>query len=52
MITGSSDVRFTVKALPAAGARPNELTRTMAPHPLVCQVLRCDPEGRAEENRT
>ena len=52
MITGSSDVRFTVKALPAAGARPNQPTHSMAAHPLVCQVLPCDPEGRAEENRT
>ena len=37
MIAGPNEVRFAVKALPAAGARPNELTRTMAPHPLVYQ---------------
>ena len=28
MIAGPNEVRFAVKALPAAGARPNELTRT------------------------
>ena len=44
MITGPDEVRFAVKALPAAGARPNELTRTMAPHPLVYQELPYDPE--------
>ena len=44
MITGPSEVRFAVKALPAAGTLPNELTRTMAPHPLVYQELPYDPE--------
>ena len=44
MITGSNEVRFAVKALPAAGTRPNETTRTMAPHPLVYQELPYDPE--------
>ena len=39
----STDVRFAVKALPAA-ARPNEMTHTMAPHPLVHQELPYDPE--------
>ena len=43
MITGPYEVRFAVKALPAAGARPNELTRTMAPHPLVHQELPTTP---------
>ncbi len=38
------DVRFAVKALPAASGRPNEFTRTMAPHPLVYQELPYDPE--------
>ena len=28
MVAGPNEVRFAVKALPAAGARPNELTRT------------------------
>ena len=44
MTIGPDEVRFAVKALPAAGARPNELTRTMAPHPLVYQELPYDPE--------
>ena len=38
-----ADVRFAVKALPAA-ARPNEMTHTMAVHPLVHQELPYDPE--------
>ncbi len=33
------DLRFVVTALPANGARPNELARTMAPHPLIYQEL-------------
>ena len=44
MINESEEVRFAVKALPASGARPNELTHTMAPHPLVYQELPYDPE--------
>ena len=40
----STDVRFAVKALPAAAARPNEMTHTMAPHPLIHQELPYDPE--------
>ena len=44
MTNRSEQVRFAVKALPAAGALPNELTRTMAPHPLVYQELPYDPE--------
>ncbi len=38
------DVRFAVKALPAASGPPNEFTQTMAPHPLVYQELPYDPE--------
>lgn len=36
--------RFAVKAFPAKGSRPRELTRTMAPHPLSYQELPFDPE--------
>ena len=43
MTMESTDVRFAVKALQAA-ARPNEMTHTMAPHPLVHQELPYDPE--------
>ncbi len=37
-------LRFVVTALPANGARPNELARTMAPHPLIHQELPYSPE--------
>ncbi len=37
-------MRFVAKALPNAGARPRELARTMAPHPLSYQELPYDPE--------
>ena len=37
-------LRFVVMALPANGARPNELARTMAPHPLIHQELPYSPE--------
>ncbi len=37
------DWRFAVKPLPGGG-RPNELMRTMAPHPLIYQELPHDPE--------
>lgn len=36
--------RFVVKAFPAEGARPNELARTMAPHPLIHHELPFEPE--------
>ncbi len=36
-------LRFVVMALPANGARPNELARTMAPHPLIHQELPYSP---------
>ena len=52
MTIGPDEVRFAVKALPAAGSRPNELTRTMAPHPLVYQELPYDPEYRKRCERT
>lgn len=44
MTTGFENVRFAVKALPVAGARPNEMVRTMASHPLAYQELPYDPE--------
>ncbi len=37
-------LRFVVMALPANGAHPNELARTMAPHPLIHQELPYNPE--------
>ena len=37
-------LRFIVTAWPAKGARPNELARTMAPHPLIHQELPYSPE--------
>lgn len=37
-------LRFVVLALPANGAHPNELARTMAPHPLIHQELPYNPE--------
>ena len=40
----TSDLRFVVRALPADGVQPNELARTMAPHPLIHQELPYDPE--------
>ena len=40
----SNDLRFVITALPARGARPNELARTMAPHPLIYQELPYNPE--------
>ncbi len=36
--------KIAVKVTPDATARPNELARTMAPHPLVHQELPYDPE--------
>lgn len=36
--------RFVVKALPNEGARPRELARTLAPHPLSYMELPFDPE--------
>jgi len=38
------DLRFVVTALPANDTRPNELARTMAPHPLIHQELPYRPE--------
>jgi len=38
------NLRFAVKALPAEQARPRELSRIMAPHPLMYQELPYDPE--------
>ena len=43
--------RFAVKAFPAKGSRPRELTRTMAPHPLSYQELPFDPEYTLYNNR-
>ena len=43
--------RFAVKAFPAKGSRPRELTRTMAPHPLSFQELPFDPEYTLYNNR-
>jgi glycine cleavage system aminomethyltransferase T len=40
----SKGLRFVVNALPSEGARPNELARTMAPHPLIYQELPYSPE--------
>lgn len=40
----NGELRIVVKALEAEGARPNELARTMLPHPLVYQELPYDPE--------
>lgn len=40
----NNDLRIVVKALAAERARPNELARTMLPHPLVYQELPYDPE--------
>ncbi len=37
-------LRFVVHPLPAAGVRPNELARTMIPHPLMYQELPYNPE--------
>ena len=37
-------LRFVVHPLPAAGVRPNELARTMIPHPLIYQELPYHPE--------
>ena len=43
--------RFAVKAFPAKGSRPRELSRTMAPHPLSYQELPFDPEYTLYNNR-
>lgn len=37
-------LRFVVHPLPATGVRPNELSRTMIPHPLMYQELPYNPE--------
>ncbi len=42
MIPEQLQIAVTVK--PASGERPNELARTMAPHPLIHQELPYDPE--------
>ncbi len=38
------NLKFVVTASAAKGARPNELARTMAPHPLIYQELPYNPE--------
>jgi glycine cleavage system aminomethyltransferase T len=38
------DLRFAVHPHPGAGLRPNELTRTMSPHPLMYQEMPYNPE--------
>ena len=38
------DLRLVVTALPRNGVRPNELARTMVPHPLIYQELPYNPE--------
>ena len=43
--------RFVIKALPNNGARPRELARTMAPHPLSYQEFPYDPEYTLYNNR-
>ena len=39
-----SDFRFVAKAMPNENARPREMSRTMAPHPLSYMELPYDPE--------
>ena len=39
-----SDYRFVAKAMPNENARPREMSRTMAPHPLSYMELPYDPE--------
>lgn len=40
----SEQLQIAVTVKPASGERPNELARTMAPHPLIHQELPYDPE--------
>ena len=42
--TTSSALRFVIHPLSAVGVRPNELARTMIPHPLIYQELAHNPE--------
>ncbi len=51
VLGGPRGYRFAVKATPDDGARPNELLRTMAPHPLVYQELPHEPEYTLYNNR-
>ena len=46
-----SSLRFVAKAIPNKGARPRELSHTMAPHPLSYQELPYDPEYTLYNNR-
>ena len=44
MTTHHTNLKFVVTASEASGARPNELARTMAPHPLIYQELPYHPK--------
>lgn len=44
MTNHHTNLKFVVTASEASGARPNELVRTMAPHPLIYQELPYNPK--------